>query len=165
MQCVTRTRSSGYTPIGQKQEGQRAGGYDDIGTGGGSNVALEALTGKPATATDMSALGGSQLSSKISAALAAHEPVAAGTLGTTKANAKLLTGSNVYANHAYAVMSLTGQQIELRNPWGETYKDEDLEAHPELKTKDNSGVIQMTLEDFRRQFDTVYIGSAATPTR
>ena len=150
--------------LGKKQDGQRAGGYDDIGSGDGSNVAFETLTGKPATSTDMSALGGDQLSAKIRAALAAHQVVTAGTLGGSKTNAKLLNGGNVYANHAYAVMSLTGEQITLRNPWGETYKSDDLEAHPELKAKDNSGIIQMTLEDLRRQFDTIYIGTAATPT-
>jgi hypothetical protein len=152
--------------LGKQQEGQRAGGYDDIGTGDGSHVAFEALTGKPATSTDMTDLGGNKLYAKISTALAAGMPVTAGTPNNTKKpHEKLLGGGNVYGNHAYAVMSLHGQEIELRNPWGETYKSSDIEANPELKAKDNSGVLKMTLEEFRRQFDAIYLGSVATPTR
>jgi hypothetical protein len=139
--------------IGMKQEGLRTAGYDDIGQGGGSHNAFEALTGKPATQADMSSLGGDML--------LAGAPVSAGTPGSEKKrNEKFIAGSNIYGNHAYAVMSLKGLEIELRNPWGSTYKSMDIEEHPELKSKDDSGVIKLTLDEFRMQFDTVYIGAA-----
>jgi Calpain family cysteine protease len=152
--------------IGMKQEGLRAAGYDDIGQGGGSHNAFEALTGKPATQADMSSLGGDMLFQKIDAALRAGAPVSAGTPGSEKKrNEKFIAGSNIYGNHAYAVMSLKGLEIELRNPWGSTYKSTDLEEHPELIAKDNSGLIKLTLEEFRAQFDAVYIGAATVPVK
>lgn len=152
--------------IGMKQQGVRAGGYDDIGQGDGSHNAFEALTGKPATETHMNNLGGDKLFQRIDAALRAGAPVAAGTPGNEKKrNEKFITGSNIYGNHAYAVIGLKGLEIELRNPWGNTYKSTDIEEHPELKTKDDSGVIKLTLDEFRTQFDAIYIGAATVPVK
>jgi Calpain family cysteine protease len=147
--------------LGMEKKGQRIGGYDDIGQGGGSNVAFEALTGKPATEAAMSDLGGDSLLVAIGAALRAGTPVAAGTPGAGKGAVEtLLAGGAVYGDHAYSVMALHGAQIELRNPWGQTYKGSDLAANPALKSKDNSGVLSMSIETFRKNFDSVYFGSA-----
>lgn len=152
--------------IGMVQQGKRSGGYDDIGQGDGSHTALEVMTGKPANATDMAMLAGDRLFQRIDAALRAGAPVTAGTPGSQKKrNEKLMLGSNLYGNHAYAVLALKGLDITLRNPWGRTYKDSDLEARPELQGKDDTGDITLTLEAFRRAFDTVYIGSSAVPVK
>lgn len=152
--------------LGKKQQGERAGGYDDIDQGDASSVAFEALTGKPASEIALSELGGDKLFSKIDAALRAGAPVAAGTPGDEKKrNEKLMAGSNIYGHHAYSVMTLRGKEIELRNPWGNTYKSTDVEEHPELKGKDDSGTIKLSLEEFRSQFDSVYIGTATVPVK
>ena len=147
--------------LGMDKQGQRVGGYDDIGQGGGSNMAFEALTGQPASQAAMSDLGGDSLLVAIGAALRAGTPVAAGTPGTDKGSVEtLLAGGAVYGHHAYSVMALHGAQIELRNPWGKTYQDSDLDADPALKSKDNSGALSMGIETFRKNFDSVYFGSA-----
>jgi hypothetical protein len=152
--------------IGMVQQGRRSGGYDDIGQGDGSHTALEALTGKAATATDMAMLAGDRLFQRIDAALRSGAPVTAGTPGNHKKRTeKLMLGGKLYGNHAYAVMALKGLDITLRNPWGKTYKDTDLDVRPELKGVDDSGDITLTLEAFRQGFDTVYIGSSTLPVK
>jgi hypothetical protein len=152
--------------LGVEKAGSRAGGYDDIGEGGGSHTAFEALTGKPAAQTLVTTLGAGKLPGVIDAALKAGKPVAAGTPGNAKTLTEKIRGAGpVYSDHAYAVLSLKGQEIELRNPWRLTYKPEDLESRPELRTKDNSGIIKLTLDEFRKEFDALYIGASVTPVK
>lgn len=152
--------------LGIKQQGARAGGYDDIAEGGHSHVAFEALTGRASTMAAVSDLPGDQLLQKIDAALKAGAPVAAGTTGDEKkATEKLMQGGPVYGNHAYSVLALAGRELTLRNPWGRTYKGSDLEEKPELKAKDNSGTLKLTIEELRQQFDSIYIGPTAVPVK
>lgn len=144
-------------------QGERAGGYDDIGEGGYSDQAFEALAGRPAARVSTSELGGDALSARIRGALDAGSPLAAGTGGPSEGADTKQLRDGVYSNHAYTVVSLEGDQITLRNPWGRTYRSEDLAADPSLEAGRNDGVLTLSLDDFRATFDTLYIGTARHP--
>ena len=114
-----------YAQLNQEthDQGNTAGGYDGI-AGGVAAIAMQALTGRPATASLVGDLTQGALTTGLKSANTGTLVV----LGTGDSNVpgQILEGdgSGIVSNHAYTVLGTypdpkTGElMVRLRNPWG-----------------------------------------------
>ena len=135
----------------EKAYAQWKGGYEAIGNGGNSGDVFEALTGRSPTFTSTTYTPAERLFSQMTAAIADHKPVTAGTHG--KDSGVDYTGTGVFAWHAYSMLGTSEEAgvkyVQLRNPWGRT--------EPGSDGKDD-GVFKMKLDDFMKLYNSVNIG-------
>ncbi|MEW5740981.1 MAG: C2 family cysteine protease [Myxococcota bacterium] len=140
-----------WVTILEKAYAQWKGGYEAIGNGGRAGDVMEALTGKPSNWTSTSWTPADEVYTSISEAIAAHQPVTAGTHG--KDSGVDYTGTGVYAWHAYTVLGTSEENgtkyVALRNPWGRSEHGSD--------GKDD-GLFKMKLDDFMKLYSSVYVG-------
>ncbi|MCC6337498.1 MAG: hypothetical protein IT380_26310 [Myxococcales bacterium] len=140
-----------WVTILEKAYAQWKGGYEAIGNGGRAGDVMEALTGKPSNWTSTSWTPADEVYTSISTAIAAHQPVTAGTHG--KDSGVDYTGTGVYAWHAYTVLGASEESgtkyLQLRNPWGKSEHGSD--------GKDE-GIFKMKLDDFMKLYSSVYVG-------
>lgn len=130
----------------EKAYAQWKGGYSAIGNGGWMAPALEALTGAPASHTQLAGLNAEQVAGAIEAAAARGRPMTASTSGTPGLR-------DLVPHHAYSVFGVVRQGgeawVQLRNPWasGEVGRDGQLD-----------GSFMMRASDFVKHFEDFQIG-------
>lgn len=110
-----------WVMILEKAYAKLNGGYDDIGEGGYIETGIESLTGQEASYYMCSQYSETELLDMIKAALAAKKPITAATEGSGEVEFKTEAGQTVYKGHAYSVKSVSGDKIDLRNPWGHSH--------------------------------------------
>lgn len=149
------TRTGGrelWPGIYEKAYAEWKGGYNEMGEGGSSAAALEALTGSQTTYKSTEYTPADHMWDKIRKATASGEAVSAGTHGKDRDD--IYQGTRLYAWHAYTVLGAREKgrgkdrkrYVKLRNPWGRVEPGQD--------GKDD-GVFELTLEDFMKFYSGV----------
>jgi hypothetical protein len=98
------------------------GGYDDLDEGGDPEDAIEVLGGIDAESFSLSSMSEKEILEKIKAAKKDNLPIVASSKTFDKGDKKTiaLAGKlNVVGNHAYSVIGVTGNNVDLDNPWGQ----------------------------------------------
>ncbi len=154
-----KTRTGGrelWPGIYEKAYAQWKGGYNEMGEGGSSSAALEALSGAPTEYRSTEYTPADTMWTKIKAATEAGNPMSAGTHGKDRDD--IYEGTRLYAWHAYTVLGCREKgrgknrkrYVKLRNPWGRVEPGED--------GKDD-GIFELTLEDFMKFYSSVNISN------
>lgn len=105
----------------EKAYAKHKGGYDELDQGGDPEDAIEALGGKDADSYSLSSMSETEILDKIKLALKEKRPIVAASKKVDKNNKKTMEVVDKYhfvGNHAYSVQGVTGDKIELDNPWG-----------------------------------------------
>ncbi len=149
------TRKGGrelWPGIYEKAYAELKGGYNEMGEGGSTAAALEALTGSRTTYKSTEYTPADHMWDKIKKATDGGNPVAAGTHGKDRDD--LYKGTRLYAWHAYTVMGAyekgrgknRKRYVKIRNPWGRVEPGQD--------GKDD-GIFELTIEDFMKFYSSV----------
>ncbi|MGB0637719.1 MAG: C2 family cysteine protease [Myxococcota bacterium] len=143
-----------WMPLIEKALAQETGSYDLI-SGGNINKKVnfggvhELLTGNKTKYVKTESLSDERLLMRMKQALDSREPIAAGTynFNDDKSMRSAAESLNIYANHAYSVESVNvdAGTVSLQNPWGS--------SHP----------TDVRIEDFKKYYSRLDIGSAPTP--
>ncbi len=153
-----------WPAIIEKAYAQLQGGYGNIGAGGNSEDAMFALTGRTATATDVSpemrARERTQHFEAIRSALQSGKPV---TAGTTDDRRQLTSRYDL--GHQYAVTGAGGQgadrYVEVLNPYGLANVSGDHRSSVDTqhyKPGRTSATIRVPLDKFFTRFDGFVVG-------
>ncbi|MCH2043753.1 MAG: C2 family cysteine protease [Saprospiraceae bacterium] len=102
----------------EKAYAKMHGGYDDIGEGGYIEDGLEAITGQDAKYYMMYKYDSKSIKELMLEGLKAKKPMTAATKGSGEEKTILDSGTIIYKGHAYSVEKISGNNIEMRNPWG-----------------------------------------------
>lgn len=102
----------------EKAYAKMHGGYDDIGEGGYIEDGLEAITGQDAKYYMMYKYDAKSIKELMVEGLKAGKPMTAATKGSGEKKTTLDSGTVIYKGHAYSVEKISGNNIEMRNPWG-----------------------------------------------
>lgn len=153
-----------WAPILEKAFAQMQGGYGHIGAGGNSEDAMFALTGRSASATDISPSTNARERTahfeSMRAALQSGRPV---TAGTTDEHRRLTARYD--SSHQYAVTGVGGQganrYVEVLNPYGlgnaegEHRSGVSTEQYQRGRT---TATIRVPLDKFYQRFDGFVVG-------
>jgi Calpain family cysteine protease len=128
------------------------GGYEKIGNGGNASDLFECLSGKKATGFGVTDYKPDVLFTKLTQAVKAHRPVAAGTFAEDAPNVNY-TNTGVHGDHFYTVLATSVEAgtkyVQLRNPWGF--------SEPTGDGKDD-GIFKLPLADFVKLYENVELG-------
>ena len=138
--------------IYEKAFAEWKGGYNEMGEGGSSAGALEALTGATTSYKSTEYTPADTMWDKIKAATDKGNPMSAGTYGEDRKD--MYAGTRMYAWHAYTVLGAhekgrgknRKKYVKLRNPWGS--------SEPGSDGKDD-GIFELTLADFMKFYSSV----------
>ncbi|HAN31541.1 MAG TPA: hypothetical protein DCQ06_08075 [Myxococcales bacterium] len=154
-----KTRTGGrelWPGIVEKAWAEFKGGYNEMGEGGSTAGALEALSGSRVSYSSTDTTPEDTMWLKLRKATVNDQAMAAGTRG--KDEEALYKGTNLYPWHAYTVLGAyekgSGKNrkriVKLRNPWGRVEPGQD--------GKDD-GIFELTLEDFMKFYSSVNIAN------
>lgn len=157
-----KTRTGGrelWPGIYEKAFAEWKGGYNEVGEGGSSSAALEALTGAPTSYKTTERTPADDMWDKIKKATDNGNAVSAGTYGKDRDD--LYAGTRLYAWHAYTVLGAhekgrgkdRKRYVKIRNPWGR--------VEPGSDGKDD-GIFELTLPDFMKFYSSVNFSNLNT---